>query len=385
MERVRLPLLNDIYEEKGTWKVRSWEEDGAAENGLGGREKRHNLGWIGPARGPERLTKKQAQRIAWENFLSRLRQDQIAAQSGMTVANFIETSFVPEHVLSKRLAGRSYYHAILKHVIAPEEVDRILHVDRQSSKAKLKSISGWPYLSDLRVQDCGPEHIERLISAALLRGYSFQTLVHIRNVVSAVFSHAIKMHRYTRENPARMVKLPDRPSRNPHQLTFAQAKEVLEAMRYPEKEMTLIAMLTRMNVAEICGLQWRHVNLTGMTSHLSGEPIPPITIAVRKRWYRGDLDDVQKGRAKNLPIPDLLLPMLLKLSGRARFTEPNDFVLVSRAGTPINAINITARRLRTIGEELQMPWLTWHVFRHAHETMEAEFKAHFHYHLVQSS
>ena len=41
-------------------------------------------------------------------------------------------------------------------------------------------------------------------------------------------------------------------------------KAVLERMRYPEKEMTLLAIVTGMNVAEICGLQWKHVNLSAL-------------------------------------------------------------------------------------------------------------------------
>jgi integrase len=141
-------------------------------------------------------------------------------------------------------------------------------------------------------------------------------------------------------------------------------------------------MLTGMNVAEICGLQWKQVNLRGTSSNVTGESIPPIHIAVRKRWYRGELDSVGGGQVRNLPIPDLLLPILIKLSGRGRWTGPDDFVLVSRVGTPINPINITARRLRTIGKELQMPWLTWNVLRRGHFALEAELGDQFHFHLA---
>jgi integrase len=381
MDRVRFPLLHDIYQEQGLWKIRCLEA-GANEPNLNAKEHWRVELSIGPATGPERLTKREAQRVAWNNYLSKLRQSETAAQSKMTIARFIETAFVPEHVLVKRLAGRVYYQAILKHVLPPEEVDRIFHVDRERSKTKLRAIPDWPYLGDLRIQDCGPEHVEQLMSAALARGYSAQTAMHIRNVVSAIFSYAIKLKHYQHENPAKAAMLPERPHKNPHLLTLTQVKDVLRAMRYPEKEMTLIAMLTSMNVAEICGLQWKHVNLSGTWSKTTDEPIPPITIAVRKRLFRGELDDVSRARARNLPIPEPLLPILIKLSGRGRWTEPDDFVLVSRVGTPINAINITARRLRTIGNELQMPWLTWNVFRRGHFSLEAELGAQIHFHLA---
>ena len=39
--------------------------------------------------------------------------------SSMTVALFVESKFVPEHVQYKTPAGQTHYQAILKHVITP--------------------------------------------------------------------------------------------------------------------------------------------------------------------------------------------------------------------------------------------------------------------------
>ena len=380
MDRVRLPLLNDIYQERGFWKVRCWDD--AMDEQMPAREPWREAICIGRASGPDRLTKKEAQQIARERYLARMHRNETAAQFGMTVTSFVETVFVPHHVQVKKLAGRAYYQAILKYVLPPEEVDRIFCDARTNSKSKLTAISDWPYLGNLPIEDCGPEHVQRLISAAHARGYSAQTVMHIRSVVRTLFSCAIRLRHYQHDNPAKTAIMPERPQRNPHVLTLTQVTEVLRAMRYPEKEMMLIAMLTSINVGEICGLQWKYVNLTGTWSNTAEEPIPPITIAVRKGWFRGVLEDVSKTRARNLPIPELLLPMLIKLSGRGRHTGPDDFVLVSRAGTPINAMNITARRLKSIGHELQMPWLTWQVFSRGRSALEAELGAQFYFHLA---
>ena len=330
--------------------------------------------WIGPATGPERLTKKQAERIAWENFLSRLDQNARAPQSVMTIADFVENLFLPEHIAMKKLSGRIHYKAILKHVLTPEEVDRVFQVDAEKSKTKLKAVPNWPYLGNVRLRDARPDDVQRLISAALARGYSTQTVKHIRNVVSAIFAHAKKKQWFTGENPASLVTLPGMTRKEAHWLTVAQTKELLGVMQYPEKEMALIAIRTDMNVAEICGLQWKRVNLTEAWSDTDGEPIPPRTIAVRKQWYRGELGSVnKKSHHRNLPIPEPLLPILLGLSHRAKFTGPDDFVLVSRAGTPIDEHQIAARRLKPIGKDLQMPWLSWHVFYRTHATLAYEF------------
>ncbi len=281
----------------------------------------------------------------------------------MTIAEFVEKVFVPEHVAMKNLSGRTHYHAILKHVLTPEGVERVFEAGAENWKTRLRVIPDWPYLDAVRLCDARPEDVHRLISAALASGYSTQTVTHIRNVVKAIFDHAKKGRWFTGENPADPVKPPAIIRKEAHALTPVQAKEVLAKMQYPEREMTLIAVLTGMNMAEISGLQWKHVNLAGDRSKADGEPIPPRTIAVRKQWYRGAFGYVNRqSRSRNLPIPDSLLPVLLRLSLRADFTGPDDFVLVSRTGAPVDAKEIATRRLRPIGRDLQMPWLSWQVF-----------------------
>jgi integrase len=132
-------------------------------------------------------------------------------------------------------------------------------------------------------------------------------------------------------------------------------------------------MLTRMNVAEICGLQWKWVNLSGEWSTTDGERIPPGTIAVRKHFYRGELVNLpQRSRKRFLSIPEPLLPILRALSQRSRYTGPDDFVLVSAVGTPINEKDVAMRHLKPIGRKMQMPWLSWRVFSRTHSTLAYE-------------
>jgi len=301
----------------------------------------------------------------------------------MTIAEFVERKFVPEHVASKRTSGRTHYQAILKHVLTPEEVDRVFHTEQKKRKTILKAIPDWPYLGSLPLHDARPEQIQRLISAGIERGYSTQTVTHFRNVVSSIFTHARKERLFEGANPASLVKLPEITRSPARPLTLAQAEEVLRAMRFPEREMTLFAILTGMNVAEICGLQWKYVNLSGNIVHSEGEYLAPRTIAVRKQWYRCALGSIKRSRERNLKIPEPLFLLLLKLSQRAKFTSPDDFVLISRAGTPINQANIVSRRLRPIGRQLQMPWLSWHVILRTHTAFASEFKTQFHVRMAE--
>jgi integrase len=294
----------------------------------------------------------------------------------MTIAEFVRIKFLPEHIATKRTSGRRHYQAILKHVLPPEEVDRIFGIETSTSKAKLKAIVNWPYLTNVQLRDAHPDHVQSLVSAALESGYSTQTAKHIRNVVSAVFTHAIKVHYFAGENPALPVTSPGMRRKIAHALTFEQAVRVLYAMRYPEMEIALLAMLTGMNVAEICGLQWKDVNLAKHSVNRGGELIPPMTIAVRDQWYRGELSNVPAARRKSIAIPPLIHSIFFRLSNLP-VAGWNDFVFVSKRGRPINQINVAARRIKSIGAAFEMPWLSWQVFRRTRLSLIQEFGAQF--------
>ena len=372
MTRIRLQQSGDLYLQDGFWKLR-WRQEAIDANGSVERHcQRATV--IGPATGPEGVSREEAQRIAWENLMSRPTQEVQPQQSQMTIADFVENVFIPEHVSTKAASGRTHFRAMLKHVLKPEEVDRAFRVEARKSKTKLKVVPDWPYLGDFRLADTRAEDVQRLIAAAVARGYSAQTVKHIRNVVGAIFAHARKRRYFTGDNPAGQVTLPGMVRKEAHVLTPAQAKELLGAMNYPEKELALIAMLTRMNVAEICGLQWKWVNLTNESATTEGERIPPRTIAVRKHFYRGELVSLPKrNRKRFVSIPEPLLPILSALSQRLRYRGPDDFVLVSAVGTPVNEKDIAVRHLKPIGKKMQMPWLSWRVFSRTHTTLTYQF------------
>ena len=290
----------------------------------------------------------------------------------LTVAEFVAHSFVPQHVATKRTPGRRHYQAILKHLLSPDYVDRIFGVSALGSRAKLQVNPNWPYIDNVRLREIEPEHVRRLVSAALEVGYSTQTAKHIRNVLSAIISHAIRGGYFVGGNPVFLVPPPGMQRKELHALTFEQTVEVLEAMRYPEFEITLTAILTGMSIAEVCGLQWKYVNLLDHTVPREGELIPPRSIAVRTQSYRGELSSVPAGRRKNIPVPNLLRLVLLQLSS-ARSAGWSDFILVSRTGSPINQINVAARRLKSIGEQFEAPWLSWQVFRRTRTLLVHEF------------
>jgi hypothetical protein len=230
MARRRLQQNGDLRKVGRWWKLR-WREDQILADG------RTRYGWgpmvcIGPAEGLGKLTETQARRTAWENFLSRLDQNMRTPHSVMTVREFVERKFKPEHVAMKEIGGRVHYGTLL-----PIVLDGIPEVKSRSRKKpkpgeppapELKRIAG---IGDLRLRDVTTEYCQRLISETLNRGYSSQTATHIRNVISAIYTHAESKDWFSGRNPAKRVKLPTLTlTRELHALTFEQLGKLMAAL-----------------------------------------------------------------------------------------------------------------------------------------------------------
>jgi integrase len=382
MDRENFPGNGALYLEDGFWKL-DWNSrpEGAAGSqvtpGAVPGASQHPV-WVGMATGPKGLSREEAQQIVWRMIVSRARAEKVAQHSSMTLAEFVEHKFVPEYVASKGFSGRMHYQSMLKHVLKPEEVDRVFRVEPRRPKVRLRSVEDWPYIGHFPLRDVRPESIQHLAKTALSSGYSTQTVMHIRNVVSTIFSYAQMEMYFNGDNPASAIKLPrvSRPQVSP--LATADIIRLLGSMRYPEKEMTLFAVLTGMTVAEICGLKWKRVNLTDTeVSTSDGDVIPPKTLLVREEWMRGQLSSVSKRRVGAVRISRPLLPILLRLSRNPKFTGPNDFVLTSRGGSPVNQTNVLTRRLKPIGREMNIPGLSWHMVRRIHKELVTEFGSQF--------
>jgi integrase len=369
MPLIRLQQSGELYLDDGMWKVR-WCHEAIDAAGTFVERRWCEPAVVGVATGPNGVSQEEAQRIALRTVVFKMPAGEDEPNLGITIADFVERVFVPEHVATKAASGRTHYQAILKHVLKPEEVNRVFGVGSHGSRAKMKTIPDWPYLGSMPLSETRADQVQRLIEAAVARGYSAQTVKHIRSVVAAIFTHAKKRQCFQGDNPAMQVVLPKMVRKETHALTFAQAKDLLGAMTYPQKELALIAMLTHMNVAEICGLQWKWVNLTDDWCTAEGEGIPPRTIAVRMHFYRGELVRLPKrSRNRFLSIPEPLLQVLRELQQRLRYIGPDDFVLASKVGRPVNEKDLAKRRLKPIGKRLKMPWLSWRVLSRTHTTL----------------
>lgn len=294
----------------------------------------------------------------------------------MTLSDFVRYKFIPEYVEARRPASRAHFRAILKYLISPAQHTPARAHGPRHATVKSRRTRSWPYLGSLPLRAIDEGRIRHLTNVALESGYSIQTATHIRNVIRAIFSYASIAYCYTGTNPTHGVELPAMARRETRSLTLLQVKQLIPAMRHPEKAMALLALLTDLNVAEICGLQWQFANISANGALVQGEWIPPKTIAVRKQFYRGEFGTVSEGRNRLLQMPETLLSMLRDMRTRRRFTDPNDFVVASRTGTPVHPENIAARRLKVLGRAHDMPWLSWSAFRRANRRLRSDLELH---------
>ena len=285
----------------------------------------------------------------------------LCASPSMSVADFVEHVFIPRYVMSKKTAGRTHFQAILKHVLSPERVARTFRPDSKT-RSRLAAIPGWPYLDEVPLSEMRPRHVQQLIHASISGGYSSQTVAHLRNVIRIILSFAAASGYFAGPNPAALVTVPLIAHKPVHSLTLAQLKEVFHLMRYPEEQIALFALLTDMNVAEICGLKWKHVNLSNVIRYGYEDSLSAWTIAVKMQIYRGEYRGVLGRRNRLVKIPELLQSVLLDLKHRPEHNTGEDFVLASHCGTSVNPDNIAARRLKAIGHNLDLSWLSWKVF-----------------------
>jgi integrase len=285
----------------------------------------------------------------------------------MTVALFVETKFIPEHVQYKTRAGQTHYQAMLKHLITPETVSRIFDPER-TTNARMKVVADWPYLDTIRLCDLRSEHVRRIVSAADNAGYSAQTVKHIKHVCFAIIAHAQKEGCFIGPNPASLVKLPRTARTSSPGLTREQSKAILDMLEHPYREVALFALTTGISLPEICDLRWKHMNFDNTARFADGNYLPACTLVVKTWMNCGGLGDSRASRKdKIIEIREPLLSTLRELRAKSPIRDIDDLVLVTSTGEQIDPASFRAAELKRVGRALGIPRLTWQDLRRTHK------------------
>lgn len=357
--RNRFQRTGSLYRDGNNWRLRWYEYDLQPD---GTSKPRRCSEVMGRCVGDQAIGEKEAKARAADK-LREVNRRAMRPTAAMALATFIDDRFVPEHVLHLKPGGQVHYTTNLKHV------KRVLgHMPLRDVKlVHVQALCSGLLHSTYTV---GKEDEKRGKKARQV-GYSVQTVVHVKNVVSAIFHHAKANGLYAGENPAEYVKLPEMERKEKHALTADQVKALLAALPPPAKEMAHLAVLTGMNIAEICGLQWQDVNLANEWVIAGGEPIAPKTISVRRQWSQRKGPAAYhtlkaRGRRREIPMTSHIEKLLAKQKPKA--AKADGPVFASSTGKPVDAHNMFNRKLKPAAVLLEMPYVGWHTLRHTWAT-----------------
>ena len=138
----------------------------------------------------------------------------------------------------------------------------------------------------------------------------------------------------TGDNPAQFVKLPEVVEAEKYGYSFAEAQTVLEHVRQDDHKkkrlMAALSLTTSLNVAELCGLRWKRLNLSDGIIQSAGKTIPPFSLIVREDVYRGKRGTTKtKSRRRTVGIPNELIGEFIALRESSPFQSPDDVVFAS--------------------------------------------------------
>jgi integrase len=327
----------------GRWRLRYREDyitpDGSLERRLAPRID------LGPAAGPGKMTKRQAEAQAAAAMLE-INAGGRQPQSVLSLADYVEQRFKPSRYPDLKPRTRIHYDYMLRrHVL--------------------------PALGPLPLRDIKPRHVSDLLLAKS-RDFGRQTCTHIRNVIHAIFEHAAVIGFWDgARNPAQSVRAP-RAAREPRKITgytVAEAQRILALLETPLREMAMLGIMTSMGAAELAGLRVGRLNLSDRPAAVDGRPVPPWSLVVAENRVDNQYVSTKNDyRYRTLPVPSPLRGDLQRLVAGKR---PDDPVFSLRGGRPVDTHNVTNRTFRKISRAIGIP-VNWHRLRYTHATWTAE-------------
>ena len=206
------------------------------------------------------------------------------------------------------------------------------------------------YLSDIRTVD-----VELWLHNLQ---YAPGTRSKIRNIMSAMFNHAIR-HEWMDRNPITKVRVSAKRLREPDVLSPAELASLIAVLDLRERAMVMLAGSTGLRRSELVALTWADIDLELMQ------------VNVRRSCVRNHFGDT-KTEASRKPVP--LHPSVVKVLGIWRedspFGKDTDFLFPSirRNGKqPLSPDTLLKKVIRPALKRagIEGKAIGWHSFRHS--------------------
>jgi integrase len=180
----------------------------------------------------------------------------------------------------------------------------------------------------------------------------------IRNIMSAVFNHAIR-HEWMDRNPITKVRVSAKRLREPDVLSPGELASLIAELGLRERAMVMLAGSTGLRRSELVALTWREIDLELMQ------------VNVHRSCVRNHFGDT-KTEASRKPVP--LHPSVVKCLGLWREDSPyrsdEDFIFPSirlRGKQPLSPDTLLKKVIRPalVRAGIEGKAIGWHSFRHS--------------------
>ena len=209
---------------------------------------------------------------------------------------------------------------------------------------------GEKWLSDVRTVE-----VEEWLHAL---PYAPATKSKIRNIMSAVFNHAIR-YEWTHRNPITKVRASSKRLREPDVLTPAEFAALVDELPLRVKAMVILAGSTGLRRSELVALTWRDV-----------DPLL-MQVNVLRSCVRGRFGDTKtEASRKPVPLHTSVIECLDVWRKESLYSGDDDFLFPSvrnEGRTPVTPDMILKKIIRPalVRAKITGKRIGWHSFRHS--------------------
>jgi integrase len=215
-------------------------------------------------------------------------------------------------------------------------------------------------LSDVRTTAV-EDWLDRLISAKTGKPLAPASKAKVRNVMHALFNHAMR-NEWLERNPITLVRQSAKRQRIPDVLEVDEIKALLVELMEPVKTMVFLAASTGLRASELMGLKWGDIDFDTLEIRLSRAVVDGVVGAMKTEASR-----------KPIPLAAGLADVLLNWRERSAYRGQEDWLFASprmKGAKPYSPDTVLSKVMRPATKRAGIAKrVGWHTFRHTFGTL----------------
>jgi integrase len=187
------------------------------------------------------------------------------------------------------------------------------------------------------------------------------TKAKIRNIMSAIFNHAVR-HEWLDKNPITLVRQSAKRESIPEILTVEEIRALLAELELRDRTLVLLDAGTGLRVGELLGLKWQDVDFENLQLHVQRSVVHQVVGRCKTETS-----------AKPVPLDSFMAHDLLSWRRATPYNRTEDWVFasVTMKGTqPYWPENLMRRYIWAAAKRAKIARrIGWHTFRHTYSTL----------------